>query len=150
MNEIRNRKLKKIMDESQIYNLLMEFDSVFPHLHEKIDSYGEYAQKLSSYAYVCVYRVENENAGLLVYYANDLVQKTGYISLIGVKDKWKGKGIGKDLLFYAFKSAKENGMKCMKLEVDSDNEHAIEFYRRNGFVFCEDKNEMSMYMVKQL
>lgn len=147
---INERRIESVLDDKTIYDLLIQFDCVFPHLHEKISSYEEYAYKLSRYAKVYVYKDLDKNIGILVLYANDMNNKIAYISLIGVDKSFEGKGIGKRLLNHAIQISKECGMNELKLEVDLDNERAIRFYKLNGFVSCNDDNGLSVHMIKKL
>lgn len=44
-----------------------------------------------------------------------------------------GEGLGKELMSYERKDARNKGIDIMKLEVLSSNERAIEFYKKQGF-----------------
>lgn len=140
--------METVKDKEIIKELLLFFDPIFPHLREKITSYDEYADKLSSCANVIVCKVRNEIAGILVYYANDLINKTAYISLIGVCAKWQGKAISSALLGYCIRESLLQKMHFIKLEVDLDNSRAIRFYLKNGFEKCDNNGEYSIYMRK--
>ena len=139
---------KRCLDKSCIYDLLVSFENIFPHLTEKISSFDDYAQKLSEYAYVVEAREENESAGILVFYANDQKTKTAYISLIGVKKEKSRKGIGKALLNYCEEFSLKQGMSRLRLEVDKDNVNAIRFYEKNGFSCEGEASQDSFYMIK--
>jgi GNAT superfamily N-acetyltransferase len=53
-----------------------------------------------------------------------------------VADAWQGKGLGKLLLQQTMKLAKSAGMQALVLwgGVQCDNEQAIHYYRKNGFI----------------
>lgn len=131
------RELVKFADKSSILKALGEFLPIFPHLCEKVEI-NEYAQKLSNYANFYIAKENGENIGILVFYANDTNRKCAYISLIGVKDTYQGKGLGKWLLEFCENEAKQNGMKIIALEVDNDNLNGMKFYKRNGFVVVSE------------
>ena len=52
---------------------------------------------------------------------------------IGVIKEMRGKGIGKRLLFATLDHAKEIGIKRIDLEVRTDNENALNLYKKIGF-----------------
>jgi ribosomal protein S18 acetylase RimI-like enzyme len=52
---------------------------------------------------------------------------------IVVSDKFQGQGVGKALMDYMIGEAKKQNMKKIWLGVYSDNEKAIEFYKKFGF-----------------
>jgi len=140
----------RVTDARQIYQLLKQFDCVFPHLKEKVDDYGCFAEKLAKYAYVCVVQERKQTCGLLVFYANDDVNKCAYVSLIGVLPQWQGKRVGQQLLDYCFVESSHNGMAKIRLEVDLDNHRAIAFYENHGFVRVTPEMVNSMYMERKL
>ena len=143
-------KLTKISGKNNILSVLIDFQSIFPHLIEKIDSYESYADKLDRFAEVyCAYK-DDMIFGLLVLYANDIENREGYISLIGIKKDFEHMGLGTYLLNEAMNIAGTKGMKYIKLEVDNDNLHAVKFYERNGFCVCGETGNNSKYMIKKL
>lgn len=138
----------KINEKCAIYNLLTEFQDVFPHLMDKISNLEDYAEKLSELAYVYSAEKNGESVGILIFYANDEKSRTAYISLIGVKKGYECKGIGKELLDHCEEVSLQNDMLRLKLEVDKDNITAIKFYKKNGFVTLNETERNSFYMQK--
>lgn len=138
----------KVNDSSEIYTLLCQFQTVFPHLSEKIESLEVYAEKLSRCAlcYKCV--LEKKAVGILIFYANDLITRTAYISLIGILPEWQGKGLGQNLLDYCIAVSLTQGMKILQLEVDDDNTVAIRFYQKHGFIIQKNKSTNSKLLSK--
>lgn len=147
---IEDIEIKSIKNCDEIKSIILSFDPIFPHLKEKISSYDDYAKKLSEYANVVICKINQETAGLLVFYSNDIETKTAYISLIGVHQEYQGKKIGKILLEYCINASINCGMEYLKLEVDLDNTRAIRFYVNNGFENCEDSNGSSVHMCKKI
>lgn len=140
----------QITDSAAICQLLYQFDCVFPHLKEKVSDYQEYAEKLKKYAVVCTAQENGVVCGLLVVYVNDLCTKAGYISLVGLLPQWQGRNLGQLLMDYCADAAQARGMETLRLEVDLDNDRAIRFYERLGFVPWGEKKESSMHMEKKL
>ena len=52
---------------------------------------------------------------------------------IAVDPKFRGIGVGRTLMEAIFKVACEKNVDCLVLEVSTENERAIRFYKRNGF-----------------
>lgn len=61
------------------------------------------------------------------------IENFNKIGLFAVDNKFRGKGIGKNLLKKALETAKRNGQKAILVETQGNNVHALEFYKRNGF-----------------
>ena len=129
----------RVIGKPDILNLLYEFDSVFPHNREKVSDYDIWASKISSNGFA-VATDNNDHAGMAVFYANDLESRKGYISLIGLKPDFRGKGLGKSFLNDIIEEMKKCGMNSVYLEVDDDNQSAKAFYTRYGFEL-EEKRE---------
>lgn len=140
----------KITDKNDILRYLYDFSEVFPHLCEKIESIEEYAAKLSEFSNFYIASYDGIELGLAVFYSNDQQSKNAYISLIGLKEAARGKGLGSWLLKKCEEISVKDGMEKMSLEVDCDNPTAISFYKRNGYKEGELTQRNSMYMHKKL
>lgn len=57
-----------------------------------------------------------------------------YIDYIAVDNKHTGKSIGKELVDFACKTAKEDGKDCVALDVRKKNRKALSFFGRQGFL----------------
>lgn len=137
----------RVIGKSDILNLLHEFDSVFPHNREKVSNYDNWASKISDNGFAVV-TDNNNHAGMAVFYANDTEGRKGYISLIGLKPDFRGKGLGKSLLNDVIEEMKKNGMNCVLLEVDDDNQSAKDFYTRFGFKLEEKRENTQLLKYK--
>lgn len=143
-------ELRQLKDADKIYSALIDFQDIFPHLKDKVTNLDEYAGKLAAYAEVYVGQKEEKTFGILIFYANDRESKTAYISLIGVKKEYRYQKLGAFLLEQCMQISLQKGMKRLKLEVDLDNEVAMNFYKRKGFVIEEQASKESIYMQKLL
>lgn len=56
-----------------------------------------------------------------------------YLSLISVKDSWRGKGVGGFLMDQLEEMARQAGAKRVTLMVSDFNQEAQSFYRRRGY-----------------
>lgn len=85
---------------------------------------------------------------MAVFYANDIEGRKGYISLIGLKSNFRGKGLGKSFLNSIIKEMKKCGMNRVYLEVDDDNQAAMHFYERFGFELEERRDSTQLLVYK--
>ncbi len=67
------------------------------------------------------------------------------ISDIRVAKEFRNRGYGRKLLQYAQKEMKENGEKCMTLQVDTVNEAAKHLYGKCGFLPVEKENTITVH-----
>lgn len=137
----------RVIGKSDILSLLYEFDSVFPHNREKVSDYDNWASKISDNGFAVV-TDNDEHAGMAVFYANDTEGRKGYISLIGLKPDFRGRGLGKSLLSDVIDEMKKNGMSSVLLEVDDDNQSAKDFYTRFGFELEEKRENTQLLKYK--
>ncbi|MDI6861178.1 MAG: N-acetyltransferase [Caldisericia bacterium] len=61
-----------------------------------------------------------------------------YISNIAVYPEFRGLGIGKSLLFYTERLAKDKNLKKLSLDVERENISAIEIYKKFGFKIVKE------------
>lgn len=141
---------KQVRDTEAIYKVLLQFDCIFPHLKDKVSDYFDFSEKLKQNAEFYIALADGVVCGLVVFYANNLQSRVGYITLIGLLPEWQGRNIGYHLVEHCSNAARDKGMKLLRLEVDLDNVHAIRFYEKNGFTCCSKATESSMYMEKTL
>ena len=61
-------------------------------------------------------------------------QKKLYIMTLGVLASYRGRGIGTNLLEHVLENVKDlGGIKSIYLNVQSNNDYAIAFYKKHGF-----------------
>ncbi|HEX6373962.1 MAG TPA: GNAT family N-acetyltransferase [Longimicrobium sp.] len=69
------------------------------------------------------------------FYALEMREADAVLDHLWVAPEWMGRGLGRDLLAHAMRTARDLG--AARLEIDSDP-HAEEFYRRMGAVRVGD------------
>jgi carbamoylphosphate synthase large subunit/ribosomal protein S18 acetylase RimI-like enzyme len=142
--------IMQVNSKEEIITLLNEFDYVFkPSISSRIKDFDTYADKLHNNALVYAAK-DGKNIGFIAFYANDEAAKTAYLVFLGVLPSARNKKVGKALLGQCLKTAQEKDMSFIKLEVRNHNEHAIKFYKLNGFQFSGVASKDSMYMIKRL
>ena len=117
-----------------LYEFLKDIDGDFtPHLSCKVNL-DEYVAKIQNNAELIV-DIDKILRGLVVLYCNDVINYKAYISLVGVKQEFRGKGIARKMMESAIKIAKDKGMKI--IGIHSNNEVALNLYKSLGFVTKE-------------
>ena len=122
-------------------------NDIYDPMFRNQDSLEQLAKKYSENAHVAVVKVENNIAGYVAFYCNDMESKTAYISMIVVKSEYQGLHLGGKLLDYVVSISKEKGMCKIKLEVAKENKKATGFYIHKGFVFKNEASEHSDYYI---
>jgi len=62
-----------------------------------------------------------------------LRQRCGWVSQVGVRPEWRGRGVGAWLVARAMESFRQEGLEAVGLHVNADNPDAIGLYERLGF-----------------
>lgn len=144
-------KIEIVKELDIIKRIINKFDTVFvPSISSIISNLNEYADKLFKNAIVISLLYNNDIIGFAAFYCNDNVNKTAFLSQIGVLNKFKSKGYGTLLIKKAEDLSKANNMEKMRLEVYNNNSKGIYFYKKNGYIFEKKCSENSNYMIKEL
>jgi len=102
------------------------------------------AQKFAQFGRVlAAYDGENP-AGFVAYYVNGET-KTAYISMIIIHKAYQGQGVGSALLNRMLADCKNADQQKVRLEVAKQNENAIRFYGKRGFIREGQASEQSDY-----
>lgn len=143
--------IELVSKKEEIEHLLEEMKNVFnPPLTTRISNLSEYAEKLAKFANVYYSILDGEVCGFICFYNNDDDSKTSYISQLAVKERFQGKGIGQNLLDKCVEIAKKTNRVAIELEVDDENEKAISFYKKNGFVFIGKRTEFQSHHMRKI
>lgn len=85
-----------------------------------------------------VVEVDEKIAGYLVGYTKKVESwrpiKRAEVESMYVKEKFRGKGIGKNLVEHFMEWSKKKGVKRVLVVAFAKNEGAIKFYKREGFI----------------
>lgn len=138
--------INKIADISAV---LSSFKDTLPTLKNGVVRIDEFSVKVLNNGLMYTYEDAETQKGFVVFYANDQVGKIAYLSMIAVKEQYRGEHIGTKLLNWVEIESFKLGMSRLRLEVNKQNNAAIDFYKRRGFTICEEKTD-SYYMHKAL
>ena len=123
---------------------------VYDQFEQSIPDYKKYEDKVLHNAIVVEATVNHKAAGLVAFYANDFQTKLAYISQIAVLPDMQRKGVGECLLKKCEEYCKAVGMKALRLEVKTDNQKAIAFYSKQGFLYECKASINSNYLIKEI
>ena len=140
-------RIEQISDFTMI---LAALETVADSFYNQAVDKRKLAEKLTNHGIVVAGYVDDALAGVIGYYANDLISKTAFLSVLVIQKQFQNCGVGSALLDYFQNDAKCRGMQSGKLEVDISNEKAMAFYRRKGFRQSEKTKNHSCYYEKQL
>ena len=146
--QVLQGQAERIEEPKKLEQILTGYLEELPHFLEKIDSLESYAQKVLKYGYVYILKAEEKTKGFIIFYANDLIEKKAYVSLIAVSKEFRRQNVGTGLLAICEEVSKENGMQGIRLEVDKDNFGGQKFYESLGFCIGKEIGEDSFYMEK--
>lgn len=115
-----------------------------------IDAWTEKVYKNGS---VIIVLYERTVVGAIFFYANDELDKVGYISYLSVSRELRSQGIASELLALCFAKSRELGM--TKIGVHTHNPKALRLYLRAGFdikeqIHISGSDLLKTYLVKQL
>ncbi len=135
------RKIKEVKKEDISLMVDIEIDSLGPIYEEEDIKYEKdrlknYLEETLKEDRMIVIEEENEVLGFLhsrCYKDNISSKKIRDILTITIHPDHFGEGLGKELMEYERKDAKESNVDILKLEVLSSNQRAIEFYEKQGF-----------------
>lgn len=139
------------LGKEEIKKILLEFDTCFvPPISSRDIDLDLYCEKLYNNAIFILEKDNEKNIGFISMYVNDKKSRIAYLIFLAVHENYRKLGLGKELIDKAEKTAIDNRMKKIKLEVKKSNINAIKFYERNGYKYIDDASEISIYMIKNL
>ena len=149
MEEIVYSTIELVNNEKEIEELLWRFQSRLKSLQTNNDLVFYFTKKFFANATVLkVIDNNNKVIGFASFYNNNLNTYEAFLSMIAVSTECEGQGIGSKLISEVENLCINSGMKVIKLEVNSNNEKAINFYLKNGYEIL--KRDEKILMKKEL
>ena len=127
-------------DLEAVFELIKElakFENAESKLINKLDQMIEDGFNDEPLYKILIAEKNNNVIATLIYYFkySTWKGKVFYVEDFIVKEGYRGKGIGKNLLNYAKKIAKKQNCRGISLQVLDWNINAIDFYKKNNFSF---------------
>lgn len=131
MNDIEINRIKSVRE---IHNsLLICSDSLFNQDINNEESLCKLSRKYAEFGVCFNICIESTIAAFVACYVNDSINKVGFLSIIVVRKGFQGLGLGSLLLDLVITMCKNNSITELRLEVDTVNTKAIQFYQKRGF-----------------
>lgn len=111
-----------------------------PPLSERVNL-EEYSNKLYENAITFEAWIFDRLIGMVAAYFNNLKSATGFITNVCVEAKYKGHNIASNLMLKCINYSKENHFKDIILEVNENNQAAINLYKKFNFKIIDNKGE---------
>lgn len=130
-----------VATEAAIGAHLRRCDADFvPRLTERLDVV-HYAAKIRAKAATFEAWSGEDLVGLVAAYLNEPGGEEGFVTSVSVEARFQGSGIGDALVHNCIGLARDQGFKCIGLEVHASNKRAVALYRRHGFEASGTKGE---------
>ena len=140
----------RISDTSEIKRIMEICDGAFEKSIISRPDFDELSRKIYSYSCFFAARSNGSVAGYAALYANNTDTRIAYLTLIGVRPEYQKRHIGSLLFKACEKTATDNGMNELKLEVRNANTTAQRFYLNHGYHLAGKCSDNSIYMIKSL
>ena len=124
----------------EISDFFKEHDNdYFEKLSDRVDI-NEYSEKLLESSVQFTLRNDVDLIGLSPCYFNNVEEKIGYISSLTIKDGYRGKKLGSEMIKKIVQYAKTRQFNTVMVKIHYDNHISHNFYIKNGFFdFIEDQ-----------
>lgn len=119
--------------QKQLYDFLLQVDSMFPISLSQKQNLEEFADKLYQKALLCMEVVDNKIVACVAGYVDNVTDNRGYISIVATRTGYQGKGYASKLIRSFLAKAKNKGLSSVHLYAVSSNIVAINMYKRIGF-----------------
>lgn len=147
---IKSIKLLEISSFKDAYDAVAKLEkNLVPSLIARGINLKEYSNKLVTNGKIWGHYSMGEPISIVAGYFNNN-SLTGYLSLLSIDEKYRGKKFGTSLMKKVEEHAINCGMERIKLEVRKDNEVAQKFYENIGYKIIGDASNSSYYMLKKL
>lgn len=124
----------KTAAKKEILAHLMECNNNFsPPLAERIDL-RQYSQKIFEKSITFEAWRDHLLVGLIAAYFDENFGNSAFITNVSVMKGFTGLGIASELLYKCIGYARKKHFREIKLEVNKDNDHAINLYRKFDFI----------------
>ena len=146
---IKSFWLSCVQGTHEISHVVEECDDAFdsPVFASKVSMRKEYHELLNKWntcaEVFCVRDIEIK--GYIVVYANDYVNESAFISMLGVRPKYQRQNCGKYLINACEDFARWKNMKRISLEVHKNNLNGLGFYEHLGFMKESELEESYIY-----
>lgn len=138
--------ITKTKNPPEIDEAVIECDAAYTISVINRENSQEIISKIKKHATTLLVRKESQIIGYACFYANNVILKQAYITLICIRPEYQNKHLGSALIQCCFNQSKEAGMETIRLEVLKQDIKAIQFYKSKGFIIESESDHESYYM----
>lgn len=138
------------MDKTNIKEVIIfleEENNSFPVSIKSRINISYFAKKILNNAEVYAYLCRTKIVGLIAFYANDMINKTAYLTYICVNEKYRSHKLGLNLMNAMFEECENKNMKKVKLSTNKRNIKAQKFYEQLGFKRIDEIDDTYLYKI---
>lgn len=142
--------------KNDLKEIFEEIDFLFsPSLTERIAersdvcTFDGYIEKILSKGNLLIAYNKEEIQGFLSFYANDWKTKNAHFTLLGIREKYRGHGLGKRLFIRSIEISKNLGMQRIFSKTWETNVASIALHQKIGFEEYKREND-NVYLVFEL
>ncbi|MBN2775594.1 MAG: GNAT family N-acetyltransferase [Prolixibacteraceae bacterium] len=130
--QIKIKSIQDIPDET-IYSFLYSIDhEIVPPMSDRIDI-KVYPKKIKKFSIGIAATKNEELVGMCVFYHPNIKDNYVYLTLLGVKKRYRKQGISKTLIIKTIEAAKGEKANGIKVQTWETAEKLIRFYNNFGF-----------------
>lgn len=130
------------IDKEKIYNFLLSVDKDFPvPLSDKVNLSGYVDKLLRNNATIVCREYDGKIVGSVIGYTDNLSDNMAYISIVGVLNEYRGKGIANQLILEFLNICESKKIDAVHLYTHNTNNSAIRLYDKLGFNRMNNDNE---------
>ena len=130
-----------LITRAKLRTFLNVVDTLFPVPLSKKQDLDTFVDKLLEKAILCVAWEGERIVALVAGYADNVIDRLGYISIVATLPEAQGRGLASEKVQEFLDIARDKGLRGVHLYAVPDNLPAIKMYKKLGFeVYCP-KNE---------
>ena len=142
--------IRVVANYKDIYDILNYYSKDLEPIRAGRIDLDEMARKFSAFGTVIELEEEGERVGFAAFYHNDRKLRRAFLSMIVVLPEYQGHGCGSRLVTEVEHECVDDGMKILAVEVRTDNERAIRFYKDRGFEVVNALSDIKVILEKDL
>ncbi|SMC40536.1 Acetyltransferase (GNAT) domain-containing protein [Oscillospiraceae bacterium] len=139
----------KVSDINVIKGIMKLCDHAYTESVVALPDFEDLCRKICDVGVFFAMKLESDVIGYIAFYANDVVSKEAYISLLCIRPEYQGLGFGKALINRCFEESLDCGMKSIRLAVLKRDVYQQKFYIRQGFSINNESDDR-YYLSKAL
>lgn len=142
--------IRVVANYKDIYDILNYYSKDLEPIRAGRIDLDEMARKFSAFGTVIELEEGGERVGFAAFYHNDRKLRRAFLSMIVVLPEYQGHGCGSRLVTEVEHECVDDGMKILAVEVRTDNERAIRFYKERGFTVVNALSDIKVILEKDL